>query len=42
MSKKCSKSNKNCTREQKMFIKAYVVDYGIEWPCLVLCGLVWP
>ena len=25
-----------------MFIKASVVHYGIEWPCMALCGLVWP
>ena len=42
MSKKCSKFNKKCAREQKMFIKASVVHYGIELPCMALCGLVWP
>ena len=41
MSKKCSKLKKNFAREQKMFIKASVVHYGIEWPCMALCGLVW-
>ena len=25
-----------------MFVKASVVHYGIEWPCMALCGLVWP
>ena len=23
------------------FIKASVAHYGIEWPCMALCGLVW-
>ena len=26
---------------KKMFIKPSVARYGIEWPCMALCGLVW-
>ena len=29
-------------REQKMFIKASVAQYGIEWHCVALYGLVRP
>ena len=36
MSKKCSKSNKNGAREQKMLIKASEL-----WYIMVLKGLVW-
>ena len=32
--KKCSEWNKNCAREQKMFLKSSVVSFGIELPCL--------
>ena len=30
-----------CAMEQKLFMKVFVAHYGIEWPCMALCGLVW-
>ena len=39
--KKCS-LEKKCARDQKMFIRASVAHYVIEWPFMALCGLVWP
>ena len=38
--KKCLWEQKMC-KGTKMFIKASVAHYGIEWPCMALFGLVW-